>query len=100
MVVRICIDFFEEGQCFGHIFFLSAGQEEDVSLHAIDIDPWNDLNVGVGSLGSFKVFVTIMLACFQFHGLVILGKMLFFEVVVAGYKVVKFLHVLDGKLNA
>ena len=100
MIVRISINFLEESQSFVHFFFFSAGQKEDVSLHTVDIDPWNDLNFRIGSFSSLKVFFTVMFAGVKFYGLIILGKMLLFEVVVAGNEIVEFLHVLDSELNA
>ena len=61
-VVRVGEDIFKKSKSFLHFFFFSAGKEENISLHSIDINPRNDLDVRIGSFGPIKILLTVVFA--------------------------------------
>jgi hypothetical protein len=79
---------------------LGAGQEEDVSLHALHVDPRYDLDVGVGCLDPQEVLFAVVFAGVHLHELGLVCSPILEQIVVAWYEVVEFLHVLDGQFDS
>ena len=69
-VVRVGEDIFKKSKSFLHFFFFSAGKEENISLHSIDINPRNDLDVRVGSFCSIKILLAVVFANIELNSLI------------------------------
>lgn len=77
----------------GVLFFLGGGEEEDISLHAMNKQTRNNLNLRICFFDSNQVLLTVMFAGIKHHRFNSILH-LFLEVVVARHEVVKLLHVL------
>ena len=69
-VVWVGEDIFKKSKSFLHFFFFSAGEEENISLHSIDVNPRNNLDVRVGSFGSIKILLAVVFANIEFNSLI------------------------------
>ena len=69
-IVRVGKDIFKKSKSFLHLFFFSAGEEKNISLHSIDINPRNNLDVRVGSFGSIKILLAVVFANIEFNSLI------------------------------
>lgn len=76
------------------LLILGGGEEEDVTLHAVDEDTRNNLNTWIRLLDSLQVLLAVVLARIEDHSLCFIGPLLP-EVVITGNEVIELLHVFD-----
>lgn len=81
------------------LLLLGGGKKEDISLHAMDEQPRNDLDIWICLLHPLQVLLTVVFACIQNHSLRFVSPLLP-EVVIAWHEVIKLLHVLQRQLDS
>ena len=59
--MRIGVDLVKDVQGAIQFFFFGACQEKYITLHTVDVYSRSDLDVGIGSSGSFEVLFIVVL---------------------------------------
>jgi hypothetical protein len=79
------------------LLLLRRSQEKHVSLHAMNKEARNYLDVWIRLLYSLQVLLTVVFACIQDYSLSLVCSF-FPEIVIAGDEVIEFFEVLEGQL--
>lgn len=103
LIVRISINLLEYAQSPIHLFFLGAGQEKDVTLHAVDVYSRSNLDVRISYSCSFQVLFAVVLTRVELNlldGLISIYLTILSKVVVAWNEVVEFLQIFKSHLDS